>query len=158
MDALGVLAECEARGVRLEVAGTTLRITGPTRVVAHLHPTIAARKRELLALLRHDADDGGCARCGVPQLTHRSTDGTGWCQRCDWRRYLLDLAALAGYPSMRLSPTLYVIKPGGASWNEFARCVSGGTLYVALRLLRVDVGARSGAVPHAVSPIEAWAS
>src|SRR5688500_7513448 len=135
MDAIGLLAECEAHGLRLEPRpGDKLGIVGPTDMIATFRSRIMDQKWELLALLAEPVADG-CTRCGGS--VHRSSlDGLAWCVRDDARRYCLDLAYLGGYPRLGLAPMLMLVTGGAGAWAELATSTAPATVYVAIRKLR----------------------
>jgi hypothetical protein len=157
VSALDLVADCAAAGVRLEARGDRIGIVGPPDAVALLRGRIVAAKPDLLALLRDAGPQPDrCARCDGA-IWRRSADGSGWCRRCDARRCLLDLAALADFPRMSLSPTILITVPGGrGAWVEFAAHVAAATAYVGARRLRERLGAAASRVAPSDSPIEPW--
>ncbi len=152
MNAVDVLAACAAAGVVLEPRGDRLGIRGPGAAVASLRDEIIAQKPALLSLLQAE----GCVRCGGARW-RQSADGAAWCQACDWRRFCLDLACLAGYPRLRLTPMLYVVRGGEDAWLEVARGVAGASLWVAVRRLRGLCGDAAATVEPSASPLHPWA-
>jgi hypothetical protein len=157
-DALDVLARCAALDLVLEARGDAIAIIGPRSAREAVADEVRAWKPDLLRLLPSAAPTG-CARCGAPQVRRRANDGSLWCRRCDWRRYVLDLAHAAGYPRLSFAPLILITVPGGqGAWTEFVARAAGATLYIALRRLRAGVHSIDGQATPADSPLEPWGS
>jgi hypothetical protein len=155
-DALDVLARCAALNLVLEARGDAIAIIGPRPAREAVAEEVRARKLDLLCLLPPAAPTG-CAGCSGPQVRRRAIDGSLWCRRCDWRRYVLDLAFAAGYPRLPLRPTMLItVPPGPGAWSEFVRRVASGTLYVALRKLRAQTAELDRPIAPSISPLNPW--
>jgi len=131
MDGVTLLREARAAGLRVRSEGALLVVEGPRRLEL-LALALTSAKPAVLAAL------GRCVRCQAEGMRVDVT-GTRWCREDDGRRALIDLASLAGWPRLCLTPLLLVAGGSAAAWGEYAASVAGANIGVAWRHVRAHL-------------------
>lgn len=104
MNALSLLRDLEARGVRLEAREGWLSYEAPAGVLTPaLLDELRARKQELLALLAAEEP---------PSLEEERALAAAW------RGAVRELGDLAGYPRLTYKPG-HAVAPGAINWGRF---------------------------------------
>ena len=119
MSVAALILELEAKGVRLTVTGSKLRVNAPQGTITpDLRMQLVEHKPELIALFSEP-----------PSLDAPRELLAGW------RGAARELGELAGYPRVALDPARSV-GPGAAPWRLFIQRASIGELRIAVASFR----------------------